>query len=741
MADELHSFGNYEILEKIASGGMASVFLAKRRGMHGFEKIVAIKKILEHLADNEEFLDMFINEAKLAAQLTHQNIVQIFELGKIGNSFFMVMEYVKGQDLRQIIKTSISKKINIPLLSLEIIRQVCSGLDYAHRKRDLNNVSLNVVHRDISPQNIRISYEGEIKIVDFGIAKAATQNESTRAGVLKGKVSYMSPEQAWGKVIDHRSDIFSTGIILYELITGIKCFKGETPLETLEYVREAKFTPPKEVNPKIPNEICEIIKKSLTKNPLDRYQYASEMKDDIEKFIYGSKYPKDSFDLSKFMQIVFKDDIRAEEERLSEMIKKSNQPVQTVETEKVIFSSPETTPTVPTIKKDIPPGTAKKKISIVMAKDARSGGEQSAFVTIVKGIIYFLLPFLFLWNFYPNLYHLLLNSIPIDEKAYNVLDFRVDDLPKIIIGISRASTAPVKVNPKAVQYTKIIIKDRDIEKILVNGEQAEISEKNNHTYVWGVPTNEKLKIDVFKRNHKPHSFEIFLNNVHPIKAFDLKFVPDEFLVEFKTEPEGAKIYFGSKELPDLTPFDYYIDAPERDKVYEYSFEYKDFGIYTSTFLPGDSTYFPAHHKFIREYGYFTIKVIPKGLIFLGKKQIGLSSGNFTKIKMLVGKYKIRIYNPDAEVSEYINVTIEKDKEFTREVILNVNIGWVQIISNPPNLHVFVDGKDVGLTPIPKLKLDKGVHKIVIRHDELGDRIFERVIIPNQTIIVEVDFFN
>ncbi|MDD3627558.1 MAG: serine/threonine-protein kinase, partial [bacterium] len=331
MPDELHSFGNYEILEKINSGGMASVFLAKRRGMHGFEKIVAIKKILEHLADNEEFLDMFINEAKLAAQLTHQNIVQIFELGKIGNSFFMVMEYVRGQDLRQIIKTCIAKKINIPLLSLEIIRQVCAGLDYAHRKRDLNNVPLNVVHRDISPQNIRISYEGEIKVVDFGIAKAATQNESTRAGVLKGKVSYMSPEQAWGKVIDHRSDIFSTGIILYELITGTKCFKGESPLETLEFVREAKFTSPKEINPKIPDEICNIINKAMTKNPTERYQYASELKDDIEKFIYGCEYTKDSFDIVKFMQIVFKDEIHQEEIHLSEMIKKSNAPMETID--------------------------------------------------------------------------------------------------------------------------------------------------------------------------------------------------------------------------------------------------------------------------------------------------------------------------------------------------------------------------------------------------------------------------
>ncbi len=699
MRDELHSFGNYEILEKLASGGMASVFLAKRRGLHGFEKIVAIKKILEHLADNEEFLDMFVNEAKLAAQLTHQNIVQIFELGKIGSSFFMVMEYVKGKDLRHIIKACYAKKINIPLLSLEIIRQVCSGLDYAHRKRDLNNVPLNIVHRDISPQNILVTYEGEVKVVDFGIAKAAIQNESTRAGVLKGKVSYMSPEQAWGKLVDHRSDIFSTGIILYELITGKKCFKGATPLETLEFVREANYTPPLEINPKIPEDICKIIKKSMAKNTLDRYQYCSEMKDDIERFIFGSKYPKDSFDLSKFMHIVFKEEIKQAEEHLSELIKKGGFDLSKEPTEKAKFSSPETTPsavkTTESVKVD------PKRTSVTFAKDMRKGKSQSTLVVLMKSIIYFCLPFLVLWNFYPSLYSLLINSIPIDKKSHKVLDFHVSGLPEIVLGFSHSERIqPVKrLNPSNVQFTKIILLTTGVKKVLINNLPAELVEKDGKTYVWGIETNKKIKLMIYKDGFRPIEQEIFLNTLFPIKAYPVKFLADKLIIRFVTEPPGAKITLNNLPIETKTPYEIIIATPTRNKPYEFSLEYKNFGIYTSTFLPGNSTYYQAYHKFVKEYGTLKIKIEPKGLIFMGRKQIGLSKGTYFIKRMLTGKYKLKIYNPDAEVTQYITVKIEKGKVTTKEIKLNVNIGWVKVVSNPPNLRVVIDGVDAGFTPI------------------------------------------
>ena len=223
-------FGQYEILEKIASGGMAELYKAKRTGVEGFQKIVAIKKILPHLADDEEFVTMFADEAKLAAQLNHPNIIHIYDLGKIqAGGYFIAMEYVDGRDLRGRSSSRRHATLGVPLpvpLAVYIASKVASALDYAHRRRDAEGHELNIVHRDVSPQNILISYEGDIKLCDFGIAKAASKASKTQSGALKGKIQYMSPEQAWGKPIDRRSDLFSLGVVLHELLTGERLFRG-----------------------------------------------------------------------------------------------------------------------------------------------------------------------------------------------------------------------------------------------------------------------------------------------------------------------------------------------------------------------------------------------------------------------------------------------------------------------------------------------------------------------------------
>ncbi len=234
-------FGQYEILERIASGGMAELYRARRSGVEGFQKIVAIKKILPHLADNEGFIAMFADEAKLAAQLNHPNIVHIYDLGKIeAGGYFIAMEHVEGRDLRAILESA--RELGMPLpvpLAVYVASKVASALDYAHRRRDGDGRDLHIVHRDVSPQNILISYEGDIKLCDFGIAKAASKVSQTESGALKGKIQYMSPEQAWGKPIDRRSDLFSLGTVLYELLTEQKLFPGESDMTVLEKVRAA----------------------------------------------------------------------------------------------------------------------------------------------------------------------------------------------------------------------------------------------------------------------------------------------------------------------------------------------------------------------------------------------------------------------------------------------------------------------------------------------------------------------
>ena len=342
--DEGINFGQYLLLEKIATGGMAELFLAKRKGVEGFEKILAIKRILPHMSDNEEFVTMFIDEAKLAAQLTHHNICQIFDLGKIENAYYIAMEYVHGKDLRAILKSSRIRSKAIPVdLAVLVVSKIASALDYAHRKRGSNGQHLNLVHRDVSPQNILISYEGEVKLADFGIAKAATKAHVTQHGALKGKLLYMSPEQAWGKNVDKRSDIFSLGVVLYELLTGRPLFFGENDTEVtiLEKVREARITPTREFNSRVPADLEKIVGRALKKNQDDRYQSAYEMQKDLDNLFYSESYTATGATLATYMRELFPDD--TQEGDIKETV---------VETSKPVGASVATDLPAPTIKQE-----------------------------------------------------------------------------------------------------------------------------------------------------------------------------------------------------------------------------------------------------------------------------------------------------------------------------------------------------------------------------------------------------
>jgi serine/threonine protein kinase len=306
------TYGPYFLLEKIAVGGMAELFRAKRTGVEGFEKVVAVKRILPHLSDNQEFVDMFIAEAKMVAGLSHPNIVQIFDLGKIDKSYYIAMEYVHGRDLRSILKRAAERGTSIPQdLAVLIASKLCSALDYAHRKKDDQGQKMRIVHRDISPQNILISFEGDVKLTDFGIAKAATKATAHESGALRGKLLYMSPEQAWGKPMDRRSDIFSLGLVLYEMLTGQRPFLGSSELSILEMVRECRIAPAASVNAAIPEGLAQATMKALARDPAERYADAAEMQADLERILHEQRPPTDA-DISRFMRLLFEQDERGE---------------------------------------------------------------------------------------------------------------------------------------------------------------------------------------------------------------------------------------------------------------------------------------------------------------------------------------------------------------------------------------------------------------------------------------------
>jgi len=298
-------YGPYRLLERVAVGGMAEVFKAKRSGVEGFEKVVAVKRILPHLSDNKEFVDMFVDEAKVVSGLAHPNIVQIYDLGKLEKSYYIAMEYVHGRDLRSIQKRAAERGIRIPLdLSVLIVGKVCAALEYAHRSRDDEGRPMLIVHRDISPQNILISFEGDVKLTDFGIAKAATKATTTDRGALRGKLLYMSPEQAWGKPIDRRSDVFSLGIVCYELLTDAKPFLGSSEMSILEMVRECRISAPASLNPRIPESLERIVLKALERDPELRYQDAAEMGKDLDRVLHERRPPA-ATELARLMELLF----------------------------------------------------------------------------------------------------------------------------------------------------------------------------------------------------------------------------------------------------------------------------------------------------------------------------------------------------------------------------------------------------------------------------------------------------
>ncbi len=299
-------FGQYRLLDRIGVGGMAEVWKARMTGVEGFQKTVAIKRILPHLTDSTDFVEMFIDEAKLAAQLNHANIIHIYDLGKLGDDYYIAMEYVEGENLRGILNRARERAAAVPEgVALYVAARLASALDYAHRQRDFDDRELGLVHRDVSPQNVLIGYEGTIKLCDFGIVKAVSKSSHTQMGALKGKLQYMSPEQAYGKPVDGRSDIFAVGALLFEMLTGRRLFVGDSEMEVLEAVRECRVVAPSELAPSVRPEVDAVVRKALAREPGERFQSAGEMVRRLEEILASMRPVPGQRELSVFMARLF----------------------------------------------------------------------------------------------------------------------------------------------------------------------------------------------------------------------------------------------------------------------------------------------------------------------------------------------------------------------------------------------------------------------------------------------------
>jgi serine/threonine-protein kinase len=301
----------YRVIEKIAAGGMAEVFRAESAGLEGFKKTVAIKRVLPHLSQKKEFIGMCLDEARLSAALSHSNVVQVFDIGVGDDTYFIVMEFVDGANLKSVIehRKQLGRPLPLEIACLVALR-TCEGLAYAHEALDALGQPLGIVHRDVSPPNVLITRHGEVKVVDFGLAKANSQLEASQPGIIKGKFSYLSPEAALGEEVDPRTDIFATGIILWEMITGTRLFLGETDLGTVRQVQAARVPPLSQYVRDVPAALEQIMTQALARDPRARYQTARDFGRDLNRILFQMGRPVSSFDIGGLVS-----DVREEQRR------------------------------------------------------------------------------------------------------------------------------------------------------------------------------------------------------------------------------------------------------------------------------------------------------------------------------------------------------------------------------------------------------------------------------------------
>jgi serine/threonine-protein kinase len=322
------TLGRYRLLALLATGGMAEIHLARQTGIQGFERLAVVKRILPHLAKEKRFLEMFFDEAKIAAQLNHPNIVQIYELGQQGDQYYIAMEYLEGESLAYLVHEARRTRQSLPPeLAAGIVAQVCDGLDYAHSLLDESGNPLRIVHRDISPQNIIVLFSGAVKLVDFGIAKAATQAHQTRVGTLKGKLAYMSPEQCRSQDLDARSDVFSLGAVLWELLARRRLFKRPDEAAIIHAIAYEPIPSIRAFHPEVPESLEAIALRALCKKPSDRFQTAGAMGEALHAFLREMGAAAGPREIGAFAGSVFAERARTKRKILEEIRKSDGRPI------------------------------------------------------------------------------------------------------------------------------------------------------------------------------------------------------------------------------------------------------------------------------------------------------------------------------------------------------------------------------------------------------------------------------
>ncbi len=707
------TYGKYFLLERLAVGGMAEVFKAKTFGVHGFERLLVIKRILPHLCEDEEFVEMFIDEAKISVELSHPNIAQIFDLGKIGDNYFIAMEYIDGKDLRAILKKlkGTGRKISIPM-AVFIAMEVCKGLDYAHNKKDANGKPLGIIHRDISPQNIMISYEGAVKIVDFGIAKAESKLSKTQAGVLKGKFGYMSPEQALGGNIDHRTDIFSLGIVLFEILTGRRLFLGDSDFETLEMIKKAEVPPPSKFREEIPEVVDKIVLKALEKEPDMRFASAKDMQVELTKFFYQTYSEFTYSDIASFMKDLFKEEIKEEKKRISAITSSiSMKDVLKAElhasrSDRVINTASQNIKSIASAPKGkiSPPEEESLRKSLLKSSTVEPTQHYRSLDT--KGI---------------KINDILGGKVP--QK--NLIVFKKAVIPTVVllviiaVFIWFAKSEKIKSPLTPPTGTFIITSIPDKAEVFIDDELKGLTPLSIK-----VPADKSYKITVKRRGFKPWS-AVLSPPAGAVQKVDTGKLEPEIKtarLRIDTDPPGAIIYLNDKNTGKATPavldnleigkeFTLVIKKEGYEKLVK-RFKFESEGEKSRIFK---LVRIPKKQK-ISKFVTVLITSDPQGAIV---KINGRRRGKtpITLDKFVRGKkYKI-------EVTKEGYKTVAKNIKFTRDYNrqsfkLKPSYGTISI-NAIPWAHVTIDGKNIGDTPIINRRIPAGTHILEFEHPDYG----------------------
>lgn len=641
-------FGRYRLLRKIATGGMAQLYLASISGAADFQKFCVIKKILPHLAEQPHFVEMFLDEARIASGLSHPNIVNIFDLGTVGNAYFIAMEYIAGEDLAHLFSKANEKAQPLPVeLCARVAADICAGLHYAHEHRNPKGEPLNIVHRDVSPQNILMTFEGQIKIVDFGIAKAANKVAHTRTGTIMGKAAYMSPEQCLGQDLDRRSDVFAVGILLHEMLTLQRLFKRPNELVTLRAITEEDAPRVSSIRPGAPKILDDIVATALARDPSQRFASCLAMREALEHFIADFGVPATSLDLGELLDLYFPGQA-SKRQRMYEAGSLSE----------VIQALPSTgvhdlgTPSVQAA--SIRTLTETENLSGARRSTNRSRGKTKGLA--LAGILaLFALAGAWWWQ---------QNAAPPTPKKGS------------LVLTSEPVGAQVRLNGKIQGRTPITLSQLDLDTA--------------------------FQLELAVSGFRPHHANLYLSKARPDleQHITLQALPVSQLasLEIKTIPSGAKLFLDNLDTGQTSPA--LLKDVSGGVEHELRVELPGFKIERRRFMPRPGilsrvdlrlkknapnktpppTKGPIRHKPTPPpvqaaqqpetgFGQLNLQTEPWTVVYEGATELGETP--LYKMKLSAGEHRLRVRNPGKKIDQIVVVTIKKDQTTTLSKELQV----------------------------------------------------------------------